>query len=192
MRVGTSDAALRGNEESVIWVPKFLPSPPSDIDTTTSTSIIKMKFTAVTSVLVLLAGYVSAQGASSFTQPVETTLDEPSATPTLPGGTTAESSLIVDPTVGSSSIDTELPITESTDSVVTIQTSLPGTDSTSLISVSSTPLTTASVTRSTLLSASVTSTSSAPNQSQTGNSAAGITGNGVAVGAFGLALGLML
>ncbi|KAF4564712.1 hypothetical protein EYR40_010884 [Pleurotus pulmonarius] len=151
-----------------------------------------MKFTAVTSVLVLLAGYVSAQGASSFTQPVETTLDEPSATPTLPGGTTAESSLIVDPTVGSSSIDTELPITESTDSVVTIQTSLPGTDSTSLISVSSTPLTTASVTRSTLLSASVTSTSSAPNQSQTGNSAAGITGNGVAVGAFGLALGLML
>ncbi|KAJ8693597.1 hypothetical protein PTI98_008578 [Pleurotus ostreatus] len=153
-----------------------------------------MKFTAATSILVLLAGYVSAQGATSFTQPVETTLDEPSATPTLPGGTTAESSLIVDPTVGSSSIDTELPITESTDSLVTIQTSLPGTDSTSLppISVTSTPLTTASVSRSTLLPASGTTTSSAPNQSQTGNSAAGMTGNGVAVGAIGLALGLML
>ncbi|KAF9495010.1 hypothetical protein BDN71DRAFT_1507147 [Pleurotus eryngii] len=175
---------------------RFLPSPPFNIDTTTLTFIIKMKFTTVMSVLVLLAGFVSAQGPTSFTQPVETTLDEPSATPTFPGGTTAESSEIVDPTVGSSSIDTEVPTTESTDSSVTIQTSLPGTSTSTTssprISVTSTPLTTASVSRSTLLPASVTTTSRAPNQSQTGNSAAGMTGNGVAVGAIGLALGLML
>ncbi|KAJ8516256.1 hypothetical protein ONZ45_g6410 [Pleurotus djamor] len=158
-----------------------------------------MKFATVFSTLSFLAGYAAAQGASSFTQPVETTSDGPSVSPTLPGP--IDTSVTVDPTIIPSSVVTVVP---DPSSIVTIQTSIPESLSTDLTSVTSSPTDSSTfVTITTPVSSptiSLPSSSSTPlptttNGSGNQNNAAVadlLQGNGVIVGAVGVVLGMML